>query len=88
MSLTTISLTADINGITPATVQRAGVQGSHNVTALAFTLSNALKTALAAEKDAHEDSSLQYRFDGHSGSGMIASTEPETLTLAEETVLT
>ena len=82
MAIRTIPFTVSKTGISPSTQQNGGVQGSHNVVQLSFTLDSGLQEALSAVLTDHPGSTLLYRFDGHSGSGMIESTVPEALTVS------
>ena len=71
-----ISYQVSSSGITPYTVQNAGVQGEQNVTRLSFSLDSNLLSKLT---EAAKGATLYYRFDIYDSLGCSNSTEPIAL---------
>ena len=71
-----ISYQVSSSGITPYTVQNAGVQGEQNVTRLSFSLDSNLLSKLT---EAAKGATLYYRFDTYDSLGCSNSTEPIAL---------
>ena len=71
-----ISFQVSSSGITPYTVQHAGVQGEQNVTRLSFTIDSNLQSKLT---EAANGATLYYRFDTYDSFGCSNSTEPNAL---------
>ena len=82
MAFKTIYYTVGIDGILPATQHDGGVQHSHNVTQLSFSLSPDLQAKLTDAVTEH-GYTLAYRFDGHTGTGAVKSTVPQPLSPSE-----
>ena len=85
MAFKTIYYTVGIDGILPATQQDGGVQHSHNVTQLSFSLSPDLQSKLTDAVTEH-GYTIAYRFDGHTGTGAVKSTVPQTLSPVSATL--
>ena len=71
-----ISFQVSSSGITPYTVQHAGVQGEQNATRLSFTIDGNLQSKLT---EAAKGATLYYRFDTYDSLGCSNSTEPKVL---------
>ena len=71
-----ISFQVSSSGITPYTVQHAGVQGEQNVTRLSFAIDSNLQSKLT---EAAKGATLYYRFDTYDSLGCSNSTEPKVL---------
>lgn len=80
MAIRKIVYTVNINGISPAAVQRAGLQGEHNATTLEFNISQELAEALF-EKSSKDK--LVYRIEAHTGTGEKNSTLPEDVVISD-----
>ena len=71
-----ISYQVSSSGITPSTLQNAGVQGEQNVTRLSFSLDSNLLSMLTKTANG---ATLYYRFDTYDSLGCSNSTEPIAL---------
>ena len=79
MSIRVIDYIVTANSISPATVQKGGLQGEHRATTLLFTLDEIFRNTLAAASD-----KIWYRFEAHTSSGLKNSTVPERIRFSEE----
>ena len=81
MSIRKIEYRVSVNEISPASVQRAGLQGEHNATKLIFYISQELAEALGAHGE-----KVVYRFEAHTGTGEKNSTVPAEIQISEGAV--
>ena len=71
MSIRVIDYIVTADSISPATVQKGGLQGEHRATTLLFTLDEIFRNTLATA--AYK---ISYRFEAHTSSGLKNSTTP------------
>lgn len=83
MAVRTITYTVTADGVSPASIQSAGVQNDMNVTELLFYLSSELLDKINAEKE-EKGGFTYYRFDCVDGAGGKFSTDPSLLGLNED----
>lgn len=82
MSIRRINYTVTADSITPASLQRGGLQGEHNATELIFNIESSLAEKLEAAakyipiEDGAIEGELYYRFEGYTCMGMKNSTLP------------
>lgn len=82
MSIRTINYTVTADSITPASLQRGGLQGEHKATELIFNIENSLAEKLEAAakyipiEDGAIEGELYYRFEAHNCMGKKDSTLP------------
>ena len=81
MSIRKIEYRVSVNEISPASVQRAGLQGEHNATKLIFYISQEFAEALGAHGE-----KVVYRFEAHTGTGEKNSTVPAEIQISEGAV--
>lgn len=82
MALKTIKFTVGTDGgLSPSTVQEAGVQGNHRIYEAVFELSDELYAWL---QEKGNEGKLVYRFDGYDGTGMVHHSD--TALLCEKSV--
>ncbi|MBR7132338.1 MAG: hypothetical protein IKD04_02285 [Clostridia bacterium] len=84
MSLRILEYTVGVDYISPAAIQKGGVQNDHLATSLKFVLDNPLRTKLS---ELGSGGTLYYRFDGYDGAGGKSSTVPQELNLSETEAL-
>ena len=79
MSIRTIRYTVTAAGISPATVQKGGLQGEHRATELVFSFNENFRNQLKdmREPDGIED--FYYRFEAHTGGGAKGITDEQIL---------
>ena len=83
MAVRTITYTVTADGVSPASIQSAGVQNDMNVTELLFYLSSELLDKINAEEE-EKGGFTYYRFDCVDGAGGKFSTDPSLLGLNED----
>lgn len=82
MALKTIKFTVGTDGgLSPSTVQKAGVQGNHRIYEAVFELNDELYAWL---QEKGNEGKLVYRFDGYDGTGMVHHSD--TAILCEKSV--
>ena len=81
MAIRVINYTVTKNGISPATMQRGGLQGEHCATTLNFNLDEDFKSELAVYSEKGGETTLYYRFEAHTSTGLKNSTVPQVLYL-------
>lgn len=78
MAVRTIEFEVSANGITPATLQAAGVQGDHKSTKVIFTLEESLFQSIT-QQAADTEAQAIYRIDGYNAEGGVSRSEAQTL---------
>ena len=78
MAVRTVEYTVSVDKISPASVQKGGVQGEHCATKIVFNIDAKLRELLA-DKKPNGAESFYYRFEAHTGSGTKANTEPKKI---------
>lgn len=81
MAIRVINYTVTKNGISPATMQRGGLQGEHCATMLNFNLDEEFKSELEVYSEKGGETALYYRFEAHTSTGLKNSTVPQELYL-------
>lgn len=79
MAVRTIEFTVSANGISPATLQDAGVQGDHKSTEVSFVIEDSLYRSVMSQAEECGATAI-YRIDGYDSAGGVYNSDTQILT--------